>query len=80
MAQSREEQWEILEGVQAALEYADMDHLKAHLEDGVLKITVPKFADEAKRQSKVIDIEFEAVIMALQILVMQIASDTETTL
>ncbi|GMJ01898.1 hypothetical protein HRI_003859000 [Hibiscus trionum] len=35
---------------------ADLDHVKAHLEDGILKITVPKFADEAKRQSKVIDI------------------------
>ncbi|KAE8702877.1 22.0 kDa class IV heat shock protein [Hibiscus syriacus] len=36
---------------------ADLDHVKAHLEDGVLKITVPKFSDEAKRQSKVIDID-----------------------
>ncbi|KAE8714596.1 22.7 kDa class IV heat shock protein [Hibiscus syriacus] len=35
---------------------ADLDHIKAHLEDGVLNITVPKFAEEAKRQSKVIDI------------------------
>ncbi|KAE8712435.1 22.0 kDa class IV heat shock protein [Hibiscus syriacus] len=35
---------------------ADLDHVTAHLEDGVLTITVPKFADEAKRQSKVIDI------------------------
>ncbi|KAE8677664.1 22.7 kDa class IV heat shock protein [Hibiscus syriacus] len=35
---------------------ADLDHIKAHLEDGVLKITVPKFAEEVKRRSKVIDI------------------------
>lgn len=35
---------------------ADLDHIKAHLEDGVLKITVPKLAEEKRRQSKVIDI------------------------
>lgn len=35
---------------------ADLDHIKAHLEDGVLKITVPKFAEEQRRQPKVIDI------------------------
>ncbi|XP_022734836.1 22.0 kDa class IV heat shock protein-like [Durio zibethinus] len=35
---------------------ADLDHIKAHLEDGVLRVTVPKFADEIKRQPKVIDI------------------------
>ncbi|GMJ01897.1 hypothetical protein HRI_003858900 [Hibiscus trionum] len=39
---------------------ADLDHVRAHLEDGVLKITVPKFADEAKRQAKVIDISSSA--------------------
>ncbi|KAK8571845.1 hypothetical protein V6N12_027915 [Hibiscus sabdariffa] len=39
---------------------ADLDHIKAHLEDGVLRITVPKFSDEAKRQSKVIDIDSSA--------------------
>ncbi|KAL4272684.1 hypothetical protein GQ457_13G026850 [Hibiscus cannabinus] len=39
---------------------ADLDHIKAHLEDGVLRITVPKFSDEAKRQSKVIDIDSAA--------------------
>jgi HSP20 family protein len=37
---------------------ADLDHVKAHLEDGVLRITVPKFAEE-KRQPKVIDIAEE---------------------
>ncbi|XP_021298395.1 22.7 kDa class IV heat shock protein-like [Herrania umbratica] len=35
---------------------ADLDHIKAHLEDGVLRIVVPKFAEEIKRQPKVIDI------------------------
>ncbi|XWS35348.1 hypothetical protein CRYUN_Cryun21dG0118100 [Craigia yunnanensis] len=39
---------------------ADLDHIKAHLEDGVLRITVPKFAEEIKRQPKVIDIAEEA--------------------
>ncbi|GJW61368.1 HSP20-like chaperones superfamily protein [Tanacetum coccineum] len=34
---------------------ADLDNIKAHLEDGVLKIKVPKMAQE-KKQSKVIDI------------------------
>ncbi|OMO70225.1 hypothetical protein CCACVL1_19051 [Corchorus capsularis] len=38
---------------------ADLEHIKAHLEDGVLKITVPKFAEEVKRQPKVIDIAAE---------------------
>ncbi|PON82146.1 Small heat shock protein HSP [Trema orientale] len=35
---------------------ADLDRIKAHLENGVLKITVPKLAEEKKRQPKVIDI------------------------
>ncbi|KDP40897.1 hypothetical protein JCGZ_24896 [Jatropha curcas] len=35
---------------------ADLDHIKAHLENGVLKIIVPKFAEEQKRQPKVINI------------------------
>ncbi|GAV63316.1 HSP20 domain-containing protein [Cephalotus follicularis] len=35
---------------------ADLDKVKAHLEDGVLKITVPKFAEDKKRQPKVINI------------------------
>ncbi|XVF75101.1 hypothetical protein PTKIN_Ptkin13bG0161000 [Pterospermum kingtungense] len=39
---------------------ADSDHVKAHLEDGVLRITVTKFAEEMKRQPKVIDIAEQA--------------------
>lgn len=35
---------------------ADLEHIKAHLENGVLKITVPKLAEEKKKQSKVISI------------------------
>ncbi|XP_057543047.1 16.9 kDa class I heat shock protein 1-like [Amaranthus tricolor] len=35
---------------------ADLDNVKAHLEDGVLKIMVPKLAEQKKKQSKVIDI------------------------
>ncbi|OAY45102.1 22.0 kDa class IV heat shock protein [Manihot esculenta] len=35
---------------------ADLEHIKAHLEDGVLRITVPKFAEQQKKQAKVIDI------------------------
>ncbi|KAJ9174855.1 hypothetical protein P3X46_013456 [Hevea brasiliensis] len=35
---------------------ADLEHIKAHLEDGVLRITVPKFAEEQKRQPQVINI------------------------
>jgi HSP20 family protein len=38
---------------------ADLDRVKAHLEDGVLRITVPKFAEEKKRQPKVINIAEE---------------------
>ncbi|KAM1023839.1 hypothetical protein ACFX2A_045662 [Malus domestica] len=35
---------------------ADLDQIKAHLEDGVLRIMVPKFAAEKKRQPKLISI------------------------
>ncbi|XP_044489232.1 22.7 kDa class IV heat shock protein-like [Mangifera indica] len=35
---------------------ADLEHVKAHLEDGVLRITLPKLAEEKKRQPKVINI------------------------
>ncbi|RAL37899.1 hypothetical protein DM860_000593 [Cuscuta australis] len=35
---------------------ADLDRIKARLEDGVLKIKVPKVAEEKKKQAKVIDI------------------------
>ncbi|KAG8633698.1 16.9 kDa class I heat shock protein 1 [Manihot esculenta] len=35
---------------------ADLEHIKAHLEDGVLKVTVPKFAEQQKKQAKVIEI------------------------
>jgi HSP20 family protein len=38
---------------------ADLDHVKAHLEDGVLRITVPKLAEEKRRQPKVINIASE---------------------
>ncbi|KAA8545401.1 hypothetical protein F0562_020185 [Nyssa sinensis] len=31
---------------------ADLDAIKAHLEDGVLRITVPKLVEERKRQAK----------------------------
>ncbi|CAL0335081.1 unnamed protein product [Lupinus luteus] len=34
----------------------DLDNIKAHLEDGVLKITVPKLFDDMKKKTKVIDI------------------------
>ncbi|KAM6563366.1 hypothetical protein CsatB_023364 [Cannabis sativa] len=37
-------------------ENADLDAIKAKLENGVLKITVPKLAEEKKKQPKVIDI------------------------
>ena len=39
---------------------ADLDHVKAHLENGVLRITVPKLAEEKKRQPKVINIDEES--------------------
>ncbi|XP_042507263.1 16.9 kDa class I heat shock protein 1-like [Macadamia integrifolia] len=35
---------------------ANLDSIKAHLENGVLKITVPKLAEEKKRQPKVVNI------------------------
>lgn len=35
---------------------ADLDRIRAHLEDGVLKITVPKLAEEKRKQAKVINI------------------------
>ncbi|EHA8590060.1 22.7 kDa class IV heat shock protein [Cocos nucifera] len=35
---------------------ADMDSIKAHLEDGVLRVTVPKLAEEKKRQPRVVNI------------------------
>ncbi|KAG9441815.1 hypothetical protein H6P81_017669 [Aristolochia fimbriata] len=35
---------------------ADLDRVRAHLENGVLKITVPKVAEEKKREPKVVDI------------------------
>ncbi|XP_043720861.1 22.0 kDa heat shock protein-like [Telopea speciosissima] len=35
---------------------ADLESIKAHLENGVLKITVTKFAEEKKRQPKVVNI------------------------
>lgn len=34
----------------------DLEHIKANLDNGVLKITVPKLAEEEKKQSKVISI------------------------
>lgn len=35
---------------------ADLENVKAHLEDGVLRVVVPKFTEEQKRQPKVINI------------------------
>ncbi|XP_047339348.1 22.7 kDa class IV heat shock protein-like [Impatiens glandulifera] len=40
---------------------ADLDGVKANLENGVLKITVPKLAEEKKKQMKVIDIVDEGL-------------------
>lgn len=37
----------------------DLDHVKANLENGVLKITVPKLVEEEKKQSKIISISEE---------------------
>ncbi|KAK6805230.1 hypothetical protein RDI58_003015 [Solanum bulbocastanum] len=37
----------------------DLEHIKANLENGVLKITLPKLAEEEKKQSKVISISEE---------------------
>lgn len=39
---------------------ADLDKEQAHLENGVLKIVVPKLAEERKRQPKVIRIVEQA--------------------
>ncbi|KAK4369305.1 hypothetical protein RND71_013097 [Anisodus tanguticus] len=39
---------------------ADLEHIKAHLENGVLKITVPKLAEEKKKHTKVISIAEES--------------------
>ncbi|KAM3380972.1 22.0 kDa class IV heat shock protein [Capsicum galapagoense] len=39
---------------------ADLENIKAHLENGVLKITVPKLAEEKKKQNKVISIAEES--------------------
>ncbi|KAL2460614.1 22.0 kDa heat shock protein [Abeliophyllum distichum] len=38
---------------------ADMEKIKAHMENGVLRITVPKLAEEKKREPKVISIAEE---------------------
>ncbi|KAK9217162.1 hypothetical protein WN943_005787 [Citrus x changshan-huyou] len=38
----------------------DLEHVKAHLENGVLRITVPKLAEEKKRQPKIININEES--------------------
>ncbi|KAK3037759.1 hypothetical protein RJ639_031130 [Escallonia herrerae] len=38
---------------------ADLEKIKAHLEDGVLRITVPKLGEEKRKQSKAIDIAGE---------------------
>ncbi|GMH23845.1 hypothetical protein Nepgr_025688 [Nepenthes gracilis] len=38
---------------------ADSDHIKANLDNGVLRITVPKIAKERRRQAKVITIAEE---------------------
>ena len=38
----------------------DLEHAKAHLENGVLRITVPKLAEEKKRQPKIINIDEES--------------------
>ncbi|XP_052296488.1 22.7 kDa class IV heat shock protein-like [Citrus sinensis] len=39
---------------------ADLEHVKAHQENGVLRITVPKLAEEKKRQPNVINIDEES--------------------
>lgn len=38
---------------------ADLEKIKAHLEDGVLMITVPKIAEDKRKQPKIINIAFE---------------------
>ncbi|PHT29820.1 hypothetical protein CQW23_30585 [Capsicum baccatum] len=37
-------------------ENAGLEHIKAHLENGVVKITVPKLGEDKKKQNKVISI------------------------
>ncbi|URE43533.1 heat shock, partial [Musa troglodytarum] len=39
---------------------ADLDAVKAHLEDGVLRVTVPKLVEGTRRQPKLINIAQEA--------------------
>ncbi|CAH9073942.1 unnamed protein product [Cuscuta epithymum] len=39
---------------------ADLEHIKARLEDGVLKIAVPKVNEEKKKQTRVINIAGES--------------------
>lgn len=39
---------------------AELEHVKVHLENGILRIIVPKLAGEHKRQPKVINIDEEA--------------------
>ncbi|GAB4847433.1 hypothetical protein Ancab_026490 [Ancistrocladus abbreviatus] len=46
---------------------ADLEHIKANLENGVLRITIPKLVEEKKRQSKVIDIAEDASALAQDI-------------
>lgn len=47
---------------------ADMEGIKARLEDGVLRITVPKFADHLRiRQPKLINIDHQAPASGQQI-------------
>lgn len=36
---------------------ADLEKVQAHLEDGVLRVLVPKFAEEKRRQPKIINID-----------------------
>lgn len=38
---------------------ADLDRIKAHLENGVLRITIPKLAEDRKKQAKVVNIAEE---------------------
>ncbi|KAJ9687751.1 hypothetical protein PVL29_016284 [Vitis rotundifolia] len=38
---------------------ADLDRIKAHLENGVLRITIPKLAEERKKPAKVVNIAEE---------------------
>ncbi|XP_024040902.1 22.7 kDa class IV heat shock protein [Citrus clementina] len=39
---------------------ADLGHIKAHMVNGILRVTVPKLAEEKKRQPKVINIHEES--------------------